>query len=141
MSKAAARETLKNDDFVQLSEFRSGIAALQPPLVPALNETAISGTEEEEEGDDNKQILPINITVLKGYMQKRIQKLQKKNATNAGMTPTQQAIAQIAASAATALHGSAGGEDSHKKSPSPPVGSAKRGNPSSEVGELNTIVE
>ena len=140
MSKAAARETLKNDDFVQLSDFKSGVPSLQPPLVPALNETTIGAGEEEEEGDDNKQIQPINISVLKGYMQKRIQKLQKKNATAAGMTPTQQAIAQIAASAANALHGSEDG----KKGNSPPVG-VKRSNPptsgSTEVGELNTIAE
>ncbi len=88
MSKAAAREVLKNEDFVQLSNFRGGQVSLQPPVVPSLITEGASGMDDEDEVDDGTKVQPISISLLKDYMQKRIQKSLSKKSPHGSSSPS-----------------------------------------------------
>lgn len=89
MGKAASREALVHDDFVQRDP--RGGQIFQPPAVPSLNDIGQNG-DEEDEVDENQRIQPTNIAVLKEYMKKRIQKHIKKTTLTASMTSQQQEI-------------------------------------------------
>ncbi len=130
MSKAAARESLKNDDFVQLSEFKSGQSALQPPVVPSLIDTVsgpTTGGDDDDDNEDGARVQPISISLLKEYMQKRIQKSLAKKHQQSAMNSNQIALQQIA------VANVAGSEKIIPRKGQSPV--------SAEMVELQTILE
>ncbi|CAE7537273.1 ODA1 [Symbiodinium microadriaticum] len=71
MSRAALRETFQGSDFVTLSTSErrpgGGMTALNLPTL----ETA---DDHDDDADDNARVTPINIGLLKDFMQKRVQK-------------------------------------------------------------------
>jgi hypothetical protein len=69
MSKAANHQQLKKEDF--LKTITSDKNSFQSPTPPAFADNA----EEEEEFDDPVRLQPVNISVLKDLMQKRMQKM------------------------------------------------------------------
>jgi len=98
MGKAASRDALVCDDFV-FREARS-VAQFQTPTVPSLNDLGQQG-DDEEELDENARVQPTNISVLKEYMKKRIQKHIKKTSQQSSMTVQQQENHQLAQAAAS----------------------------------------
>ena len=72
MSRAALRETFHGSDFVTLasSERRSGTGVVNTPNLPTLDNT----DDHDDDNDDNNRVAPINIGLLKDFMQKRVQK-------------------------------------------------------------------
>lgn len=75
MSKAACREQLQNDDFVQTSNYDHKvpgmhIAPLQLPS--AVGDNGGGGDDDEEAVEDSfNRVQPINIRVLKDYMHRK----------------------------------------------------------------------
>jgi len=71
MSKAANHQALKKDDFLKLSTNDKTVPGFQIPTPPALNDN----NDDDEELDDPVRLQPVNITVLKDLMQKKMQKM------------------------------------------------------------------
>lgn len=77
MSKAACREQLRNDDFVQTSNYDHKISGLHiaPLQLPsAVGDNGGGGDDDDEaQGaeDSFNRIQPINIRVLKDYMHRK----------------------------------------------------------------------
>jgi hypothetical protein len=135
MGKAASRDALVCDDFV-FREARPA-AQFQAPTVPSLNDLGQQG-DDEEELDENARVQPTNISVLKEYMKKRIQKHIKKTSQQANMTAQQQEIQMHAQAAARMITppGSPGGAGGHMVS-----ARVKTASPVNNQSELEAIKE
>ena len=89
MSNAAMHMPIRKEDFLQLgSDLRKG--ALRIPTLPSLTD----GAEEEDVGDmENGKVQPINIGMLKDYMQKKMShRLGKKAGSQHNSAPTTAAV-------------------------------------------------
>jgi hypothetical protein len=73
MSKAAARQTLKKEDFLRTITSGADNKTLSIPALPSLENV----DDDDDEKEDGK-VQPINIGMLKDYMQKKIQSSIKK---------------------------------------------------------------
>lgn len=71
MSKAANHQTLKKEDFLKPANNDKNNAGFQVPAPPTLNDN----NEDDDELEDPVRLQPVNISVLKDLMQKRMQKM------------------------------------------------------------------
>ena len=76
MSKAALKETFHGSDFVTLepSERKERTISMNTPNLPSLD----TGDDHDDDNDDVTRVAPINIALLKDFMQKRVQKGMNK---------------------------------------------------------------
>jgi hypothetical protein len=70
MSRAALKERFQGSDFVTLSTSEKKAAVLNTPNLPSLD----IADDHDDDNDDNTRVAPINIGLLKDFMQKRVQK-------------------------------------------------------------------
>jgi hypothetical protein len=68
MAKAAGRNPIKKDDF--LIPITTDKQAIVAPSLPSLHDT----NDDDDDDDNNNKVQPINIDMLKVYMNKKIQK-------------------------------------------------------------------
>ena len=74
MSKAAARQTLKKEDFLRTITSGADNKALAIPALPSLE-----NVEDDDDEKDDGKVQPINIGMLKDYMHQKIQKSVRKS--------------------------------------------------------------
>jgi len=73
MSKAAQKEPIVGREFVHMTStgIEKQAVSVQPSTLPSLQE---SPDDADDDTDDNARVQPININVLKDFMQKKLQK-------------------------------------------------------------------
>lgn len=92
MSKAALREPINIEDFVHPTDPKTGFGSsnqiLQPPNLPSLDALDDNDDDNDEMLTSNTKVVPISISMLKEFMQKRIQKGLDKNNPPSGRRTT-----------------------------------------------------
>jgi hypothetical protein len=71
MSKAASHQAIKRDDFLKMSADKN--AHFQVPVPPSLLDH--NDDDDDFEATEGARLQPINVTVLKDIIQKKVQKL------------------------------------------------------------------
>jgi hypothetical protein len=92
MAKAAQREAIVSEDFVNPGDPKVGLGStnmVQPHNIPSLEGTD-DNDDDNEDSASTTRVLPININLLKEFMQKRIQKgIEKAASTGSNRKTTQ----------------------------------------------------